>query len=48
MGKESKDNEPSIKREHPINVLIPEACLDPDGGECEHSKKEIKKEYNPV
>ena len=36
-------------REHPISIAIPEACLDPDGKqECPHSRKEIKREYNPV
>ena len=48
MGNEHQSNESSVKRKHPINVMIPPECTDPDGGECKHSKSEVKKEQNPV
>lgn len=44
---ESKTNEPSIKK-YMVDVMIPPECLDEDGGPCEHDKKEVKREYNPV
>ena len=46
MVSESTENEPSV--EHFISVMIPPECIDPDGGECAHSKHPVKKEYNPV
>ena len=43
------NNEPGVKNEsgYMVDVMIPPECLD-DAGECEHSKKEDKREYNPV
>lgn len=46
MGNEHKDNESGI--EHPISVLIPPECIDPDGAPCEHDNKKKKTDYNPV
>lgn len=51
MDTESINNEPRIIKEpkkYMVDIMIPPACLDEDGGPCEHSKEEIKKEYNPV
>ena len=43
---QSSPNQPRII--HPINVKIPDECMDPDGGPCPHEVKEVKKHYNPV
>lgn len=40
-------NEPSV-RKYMVDILIPPACLDEDGGECQCYKKPEKKEVNPV
>ena len=37
-----------MKVEHLINIKIPDECLDPDGGDCEHAKKPIKQIFNPI
>lgn len=42
-----KDKEKN-KSGYMVDVYIPPECLDPDGAECEHTKKEEKKQYNPV
>ena len=49
MATESKPNEPSIEQEkkHAVDIMIPPACMD-DEGECEHSRKSDKVQYNPV
>ena len=51
MESEHKPIKPYIDQpriDHPINVKIPDECLDPDGGTCPHDKKPIKKDFNPV
>ena len=41
---------PSTKSyiDNPINIKIPDACLDPLGGPCPHDKIQEKREMNPV
>ena len=45
--KENKKNDVEPKK-YMVDIMIPPECLDEDGGECPHSKKEIKKQNNPV
>jgi len=46
MEHEHKPIEPSI--EHPINIKIPDECLDPDGGDCPCVKHSVKQVFNPI
>jgi len=31
-----------------VDVFIPPECLDPDGADCPHTKKEEKTHHNPI
>lgn len=48
----TKEKEITDTQEEPrkyfVDVFIPPECLDEDGGPCEHSKEEDKKQQNPV
>ena len=45
---ESTDNKTEPRIDHPISIKIPDECMDPEGGDCPHAVKPIKKHYNPV
>ena len=35
-------------RKYLMDVLIPPECMDPDGGDCPHTRHPDKKAQNPV
>ena len=50
MDAESKSNEPRLKRQksgYMVDIMIPPECMD-DEGDCEHTKKPVRHEQNPV
>ena len=47
MGNESKTNESRIKQEYLVSVVMDERCLNGDD-ECPCTRKEVKRDYNPV
>lgn len=46
MDDKPKTSEPRVK--YIVDVMIPPECLDEDGADCPHTKKEVKHDYNPV
>ena len=48
MNSSSLKNKGKKLKEHMINVKIPDECLDPDGGDCEHSRHPVKVIQNPI
>ena len=50
MDTESKSNESRLKKQESgyiVDVMIPPECMD-DAGECEHTKRPVKQQQNPV
>lgn len=44
-----ENNEPKrLESGFMVDILIPPECMDEDGGKCEHDRKPVKKQENPV